>query len=116
MRKTKQVSEIKDVVEITCDVCGDDKYYKYLTCWMCRKDICDRRECRLFDPRDSGDYPHVFCLKCWNIGENYRQAIADAEVIYEEQIEKIEKEWQSACMAARKNEENVKSPERSSFR
>jgi hypothetical protein len=76
--ETKQV----EVYEYTCDLCGKEaKQQNYSAalqeCEVCGKQIC--RPCRigtdsLSSRYVSGDYPYYrVCIKCWKIGEPYRE-------------------------------------------
>lgn len=82
-----------------CDVCSnEDSTCPFYRCVLCRQDLC--LLCTTFDSRDTGDYPAAYCKACWNIGEPFRKKIEMVTNNAEQEIHRLEVEWQQA--AARK--------------
>lgn len=78
-----------------CDDCGNEINNRMACnttiCEICHKDIC--RKCIGYEAENSGDYRTVYCNKCWNIGEPYRQKIKE----YEYLIDILHDEWINKC-------------------
>ena len=93
----KTVTVNKDVEETHkyCDVCGAEIYRdlacSVARCECCSKDLCDK--CVGHEGYASGDYRVVYCKRCWDIGEYFREEIERLE----EQVEKLYKEWKDRC-------------------
>lgn len=73
-----------------CDDCGTEINYRR-NCVCCNKDLCAK--CVGHEESDSSDYSIDYCIKCWSIGEPYREKIKELEL----QIEKLSDEWISKC-------------------
>ena len=99
MYKTTSVSrEVKETHKY-CDVCGTEiergLACSSARCECCEKDLCDK--CVGHEGYASGDYRVVYCQKCWDIGDDYREKIA----YLEEQVEQLYEEWKSRCNCSR---------------
>lgn len=96
MKKTK-----KTVIEehyYICDDCNttyDPPIHRWYTCCMCGKDVC--KICVVYDDRDDGDYPAVYCKSCWRIGEPFRAEQAKLESQYCDAIDRFDRDWIKAC-------------------
>ena len=90
MIKQEQITEVKTISKRYCDDCGKEAKYRR-TCNCCGKDMCV--DCVGHEENDGGDYSDYYCLKCWHLGEPYRDKIKELE----EQIEQLNDEWISKC-------------------
>ncbi len=94
IKETKTTEEIT-VKQRYCDVCGDKINWQLqcsvAQCEKCGKDLCDK--CVGKENDTMGDYREVYCKVCWDIGEQYRQAIKE----HEKAIEKLDDEWSKKC-------------------
>jgi hypothetical protein len=74
--------------QYVCDICGKSSQNPMSKCILCGKDLCNGTfsKCRLFDPRDYGDYPNKYCPRCYEI----------KFVKYEKEYQQIEKDYLNA--------------------
>ena len=91
---SKTVTEKVEKVISYCDVCGEEHDW-ISTCRICGKDIC--MNCSTSDSRDFGDYPRIYCQRCWELGEPYRKKQAVIEADAEDKIYELEKAWEKKC-------------------
>ncbi len=87
----------KEIIEYLykCDICGKE-FSSQKVCSICGIDIC--YECSKVDPRDMGDYPTLYCINCFNIGEKYLEQIYIEEEKFDSVIEKLEQEWKEEAL------------------
>jgi len=86
-----------------CDIC--DNIFKkntYLTtCCMCGKEVCKTCLANMTDVRDydhyEGDNRYHYGVNGWNIGKPYVEAIIKLRDTYENDIERVEREWIDEC-------------------
>ena len=91
-----------EIVKVDCDVCGRN-VMRYQRCWGCGIDVCT--ECSTvttIDPHDAGgDSEPRACGQCSVLAEASQQLALAACDRYDTEIDRIEKEWKAACVAAR---------------
>lgn len=92
MIKKEEIIDIRIISKVYCDDCGKEIEYGYRrTCYCCEKDMCDK--CLGHEENDAGDYSTYYCLKCWSLGEPYRNKIKELG----DQIEQLSDEWLTKC-------------------
>ena len=93
----KEVKKTKETIVKYkfCDVCGTEIHIglscSSAKCYYCDKDICGK--CIGNEEETGGDFRHVVCKNCWNIGNEYRPTI---ERLHKE-IETLYEEWRTKC-------------------
>lgn len=104
-------TETREVtVEVhTCDDCGaESTSHCYIhTCSICRADVCDST---CSHTEWDGDFKTVYCKTCWQIGEPYRNAIADRDFERDREVKKENAAWAAKGKAerAKKGSEETK--------
>lgn len=99
----KEITETVTKTKVTCDVCKKDctpregEFWPHC-CSICGKDLC--RQCDVRDNRDLGDYPVHYCVRCWEIGEPFRDEMGIAEEKHDVHMDSIELKWHKACKDA----------------
>lgn len=82
-----------------CDVCGAEIHNSLACsvaeCECCGKDLCDK--CVGHEGFSCGDYRVVYCQKCWDIGEDFRDEIKILEI----KVEQLYEEWKQRCNCSR---------------
>lgn len=87
-----------------CDVCGKGTVH-HRVCGICGRDICS--DCTKFDPRDIGDYPSIYCVNCFQIGQKYLDQISIEQERFDSIIEKIERMWKDEAISTVKKDKNI---------
>lgn len=80
----------------TCDLCGNPT--RHYACKMCGTDLCP--SCGIFDPRELGDYPYMFCKPCWGVGESFRAEELAEHDRHDAAMDDIEQRWRAECANA----------------
>lgn len=89
---TTEHQVVKTVKTTTCDLCGEEAKRR---CVLCRRDLCWDHV--VLDPRDGGDYPPEYCKSCWDVGESFRKQMDEIERRRDDEIEKLERDWDIAA-------------------
>jgi hypothetical protein len=99
--KHERTRAIKETYR-TCDLC-DSGDMTERACSICHRDLC--KSCRVFDDRDDGDYPDLYCSQCWKIGETYRERIEELQRDCDDDVHDQEQAWfDEAIEAAKRND------------
>lgn len=94
MIKKENITQEITIKHIFCDDCETEikrtMQCEVAKCEICNKDLCNK--C-IGHEDDNGDYRIVYCKKCWQIGEKYRNLIST----HESEIERLCQEWHDKC-------------------
>lgn len=92
-RQTFETTKIIKETKIKCDYC---EHIGISVCELCKKDICNAH--KTYDDRDPGDYPDVYCMRCWEIGTPFRLAMEREQQDSEKRLERMEEDWKKAAL------------------
>lgn len=94
-KETTKTVEVKSY-ERYCDIC-DTKLNWTLSCSVARCEVCKKELCEKCIGNEEGrynDYRTVWCKRCWDIGNQYRDEINRLE----KEIEKQHELWKRATI------------------
>ena len=95
MIKEEKILKENTIYHKYCDDCETEIKFDMAClvakCEICGKDLCNN--CVEFEESNTGYYRTVYCKKCWEIGEPYRNQIE----LLENKIEELSEEWYKKC-------------------